>query len=235
MLFNAENYMKRLISCKDDSERQDTIRHILKENHLEYEDNTFSYFFTNIICKGSSDIWLSAHYDTVNNKYCANDNTASLINMLYLKLLVPEVNIVFLDAEEPPHMGLGSEYFSYYIRNNNIPCRYIINLELTGFGENIMIGTIEKTFNSALYEKILTKIPNSSAVFCPFSDATIFRGCGIDSIVLFTMPSKNNKIITEAMYYCHTPKDNIDIINYKDMENLVTTLKNFLEGELLND
>jgi hypothetical protein len=146
---------------------------------------------------------------------------------------MPEVNIVLLDAEEPPYMGLGSANFSRHLKENGIPHKYIINLELTGYGNCVCIGTrggeskmlLESKFDN--YSDFYL-----SEVETPFSDTDIFLKNGMDSILLMLLPIKGNKLLTERMYNCHTDRDTVDKMNYRDMDKLVNTLTLVLSDDV---
>ena len=65
-------------------------------------------FGYNIIMEGSSDRMVVAHHDIVNPLIDnANDNSASCINAIMIKKLMPQVNVILLDGEECG--GLGSQ------------------------------------------------------------------------------------------------------------------------------
>lgn len=231
--FQTEFYFKKLMEAMEDGDRYSWIKDTLRKYDIAFEEQNFNGLFTNIICKGTSDIWVSAHYDTVNIKYCANDNTASVINLLNLKVRMPEINVVFLDAEEPPHMGQGSTYFSKYIKENNIPCKYVLNLELTGYGNCICIGT---RGSEIIRNALMSDLDNFSDFYLsdidtPFSDTDIFLKNGVPSILLMLLQVRGNNLLSESMYHCHTPKDTMDKINYDDMNKLVSALVFVLSKE----
>ena len=46
------------------------------------------------------------------------------------------------------------------------------------------------------------------------------------------LPIKNNTLLTERMYNCHTIRDTIDKINYRDMDKLVNTLTLVLSDDV---
>ena len=63
--------------------------------------------YWNIIMKGSSSQMIMAHHDIVNpNSDNANDNSASVINVIATKKLKPNVHAVIVDGEEVG--GIGS-------------------------------------------------------------------------------------------------------------------------------
>jgi len=233
MQFPTENLFNSFLSCTDDSYRFKWIITVLKKYNIPYELQRFGVY-ANIICRGNSDVWLSAHFDTVDIKHCANDNSASVINILHTKILLPEVNIVFLDSEEPPHFGLGSTNFSTYIKQKNIPCKYILNLELTGFGNCICIGK-ESGKSKEFFKEQFSKRENNYYVqefSTPPSDTTIFLRNELDSILLMTLPYINEKVLKECMYYCHTPKDVKENISFSDMDKLVKELVTILSYDI---
>jgi len=232
-MFQTEFYFNSFVKCKDDSFRYKWIIDTLKSLNIPYELQRFGTY-TNIISKGNSDVWVCAHYDTIDINHCANDNSASIINLLHLKTLLPDLNVVFLDAEEPPKFGLGSENFSNYIRENNIPVKYILNLELTGFGNCVCIG-YESGKSKNFFMKEFDNFSSSlyvTELSTPINDTTIFLENNIDSTLLMLLPIKDGLLQEECMYYCHTSKDIIENINFSDMNRLVNTLSIILGKEI---
>jgi hypothetical protein len=199
---------------KNHNDRFKLICSILEDNNIEYELDMFcnpvyeGKEFWNIYCYGTSDKWLMAHYDTV-NQYNANDNTASVINIIDLKRMNPELNIAILDGEEPPYFGEGSRRLCSMFREKDIFPRWILNLELTGYGDKAVIGSMD----SSLAE-MLVKGMDSGVHRFPFSDSDIVRQCGYTSeTIILTM--KN--MYMENVAYCHNSNDIYQKISILDM------------------
>lgn len=216
------------MSNDTDDKRRSWIMKTLQSFNIQYEEQPFlEDVFSNIVCKGSSKVWLSAHFDTVNIQHCANDNSASIINLIQMKRLNPDINVVFLDAEEPPYFGLGSETFSDYLHGTNQSDASVWNLELTGFGNQIVIGsrggiTTEKLFNHLNEGKHDFKV---SYITTPFSDTDVFLENQIDSSLLMVIPTTRAGEREDAiMFDCHTSRDTVERINFSDMTNLVAAL-----------
>ena len=74
---------------------------LLESENINYELDTFfvnDVNCYNIVLKGSSSRMVVAHHDIVNAKIDnANDNSASVINAISIKKLMPEMNVVILD------------------------------------------------------------------------------------------------------------------------------------------
>jgi hypothetical protein len=230
--YNFVEDFNTFIKCGNDDDRFYWIKNTLKENHIPFEEQNFD-IYTNIICKGSSTIWASAHFDTIDIKHCANDNSASIINLIHLKKILPELNVVFLDAEEPPMMGKGSESFSRYVKEHNIGCSFVLNLELTGYGNCICLGSRGGESKKRL-EKSLDNFPDFylSEVDTPFSDTDIFLRNGLDSTLIMLLPMKNNRLMEECMYHCHTSKDTYDKMDFDIMNRFVNKLSLVLSKEM---
>lgn len=116
------------------------IQDLLERYNIEYElipyDVEKKKIFYNFYIWGSSNKFVTAHYDVVNPASDnANDNSASVINALTYKLKNPSVNVIILDGEEPPWMGAGSTAASKELLSRGTDVSSILNLELTGFGE----------------------------------------------------------------------------------------------------
>ena len=202
-------------------------------NDFTNEDDSNNKFF-NIIMKGTSSKMIVAHHDVNNHTIDnANDNSASVINIIASKLLRPEVNAVILDGEE--FGGIGSERLSQKIKDGyfgNI--EWVLNFELTGSGgEYFFIGD----YPGALSNKIKS-IFNCPVVRTPFNDSEIFKRNGIDTTVINSLPPLLNKsngsrffadvfapdgtqLDVSILGNCHNAKDNINSISSKDMKEFV--------------
>jgi hypothetical protein len=186
--------------------------------------------FYNVILPGTSKYIITAHHDIVNpDSDNANDNSASVINAIYLKSLVPEATVVLTDGEE---VGLiGATRLAEQI-NQGVYGKIegVINLELSGMGgENFIIGDNPGNLNDKILEMF-----NPTVVKTPVSDTTAFRMAGIDSTVLNPLP-----LLTEGVSFisnqrgfldnrswsrCHTDEDSVDLISLDDMEAFVTKI-----------
>ena len=151
----------------------------------------------------------------VDIRYCANDNSASIINMLVYAYKNKDFNIGILDSEEAPYLGGGSGRLSRVMtETGQFRAENIFNLELTGVGRNLMISK-----NRTNTSQILIDAANAIEVDTPFSDSTIFNRNGFDSECLFLLPDDaNGRPDFQYMYYCHTSNDHEGIINIDDMK-----------------
>jgi hypothetical protein len=193
------------------------------------EENEPKNMFFNIIMRGSSNKMIVAHHD-VNNHTTdnANDNSASVINVIATKKLRPELNAILLDGEE--FGGIGSERVSTQIKGGEFgEIEWVLNYELSGKGgEYFFIGD----YPGKLFDKI-KRIFNCPVVKTPFNDAVIFRKYGIDSVVINPIPplpeGKTSSVIApdgryldiSILYNCHSPKDTISTISPTDMREFV--------------
>ena len=113
------------------------LMQLLESEGIDYELDTYQSRGNtcfNIILKGESDRMVVAHHDIVNpNIDNANDNSASVINAIMIKKLMPHINVVLLDGEECG--GLGSQRTSEQINDGYFgQIDWVLNLELTGKG-----------------------------------------------------------------------------------------------------
>ena len=182
----------------------------------------------NLILKGDSDRMVVAHHDIVNpNIDNANDNSASVINAIMIKKLMPHINVVLLDGEECG--GLGSQRVSDQINDgyfNTID--WVLNLELTGKGgKYFFIGNYPGKLSNHI--KSIFDCPITST---PYNDSVTFRKNGIDSVVINPIPPLNEGkssvkwdndtyLDFSMLYNCHSSKDTIDTININDMKDFV--------------
>ena len=103
-----------------------------------------------------------AHHDIANPSIDnANDNSASCINAIALKLLVPELNVVLLDGEE--HGGIGSQRLSEKINSGDFgSIEWVLNLELTGKGGDLFfIGNYPGAYRDWETDRKSTRLNSS--------------------------------------------------------------------------
>lgn len=191
------------------------FRSFKKLKRDEPKEKLYGY---NIIMKGSSDKMVVAHHDVNNHTIDnANDNSASVINAIMVKKLMPNINVVLLDGEE--FGGLGSKRASEQINSGyygNI--KWVLNLELSGKGgDNFFIGN----YKGPLFDHI-KKLFNCKVYNTPFNDSVEFRKNGIDSCVINPLPVLSNGDLDYSMLFnCHNSKDTVSTIDPNDMRIFV--------------
>ena len=198
------------------------------ESRNEPEETYVNKYF-NIIMRGTSNKMVVAHHD-VNNASIdnANDNSASVINVIATKLLRPDVNAVLLDGEE--FGGIGSNHLARQIKAGEFgTIEWVLNYELTGKGgKYFFIGA----YPGRLSDKI-TGMFDCPIVHTPFNDSVILRKYGIDSVVINPVPpmpdGKESDVVfadgtfldTSILYNCHSTRDNLASISVNDMKEFV--------------
>jgi hypothetical protein len=203
---------------------------LLDSEGISYElDKSLSNKTTiyNLILKGTSDKMVVAHHDIVNPEIDnANDNSASVINAIMIKKLMPSMNVCLLDGEEVG--GLGSQRISELINDGYFGgIDWVLNLELTGKGgKNFFIGD----YPGKLYDHIKS-IFDCPTVSTPFNDAVIFRKNGIDSVVINPLPPLtegtsnvkygDNYLEFSLLFNCHSNRDTVSTIDPKDMQEFI--------------
>ena len=204
------------------------LMQLLESEGINYELDTYQSRGNtcfNIILKGDSDRMVVAHHDIVNpNIDNANDNSASVINAIMIKKLMPRINVVLLDGEECG--GLGSQRVSDQINEgyfNTID--WVLNLELTGKGgKYFFIGNYPGKLSDHIKSIFDCPITNT-----PYNDSVTFRKNGIDSVVINPIPPLNEGkssvkwdndtyLDFSMLYNCHSSKDTIDTISVDDMK-----------------
>ena len=204
------------------------LMQLLESEGINYELDTYQSRGNtcfNLILKGNSDRMVVAHHDIVNpNIDNANDNSASVINAIMIKKLMPHINVVLLDGEECG--GLGSQRVSEQINEgyfNTID--WVLNLELTGKGgKYFFIGNYPGKLSDHIKSIFDCPITNT-----PYNDSVTFRKNGIDSVVINPIPPLNEGkssvkwdndtyLDFSMLYNCHSSKDTIDTIDINDMK-----------------
>ena len=208
------------------------LMQLLESEGIDYELDTYQSRGNtcyNLILKGDSDRMVVAHHDIVNpNIDNANDNSASVINAIMIKKLMPHINVVLLDGEECG--GLGSQRVSDQINEgyfNTID--WVLNLELTGKGgKYFFIGNYPGRLSDHIKSIFDCPITNT-----PYNDSVTFRKNGIDSVVINPIPPLNEGKTSSVkwnddtyldfsmLYNCHSSKDTIDTIDINDMKEFV--------------
>ena len=217
---------------KERTPRVNYIISILEKNKIDYEVDEFETFFGeslgfNIILRGDSKRMVIAHHDIVNPKSeNANDNSASVINAIYLKSICPEINVVLTDGEE--YGFLGSKRLGDQIMDGGFgEIEWVLNLELTGIGgTNFFIGD----YPGKLSEKIKKEF-NPPSMRTPGNDCIPLISMGIDTTVINPLPLKDsekgileneNGILDESILNrCHSIEDGLDKISLEDMRSFV--------------
>lgn len=218
-----------LFNTDEPTPRVSFIMNLLDENNIKYTLDKFHFMevpMYNIIIKGTSDKMVIAHHDIVNNKSDnANDNSASVINAIALKLLRPDVNIVLTDGEE--NGGHGAQRLSDQINAGEFgSIKWVLNLELSGRGgKNFFIGN----YPGDLLDHI-TNLFGCPVFNTPFNDSVILVKNGIDSVVINPLPITDKKtpiiyndnyLDFDMLFNCHSTKDSLDTISIKDMKEFV--------------
>ena len=208
------------------------LMQLLESEGINYELDTYQSRGNtcyNLILKGESNKMVVAHHDIVNpNIDNANDNSASVINAIMIKKLMPEMNVVLLDGEECG--GLGSQRVSEQINDgyfNTID--WVLNLELTGKGgKYFFIGNYPGKLSDHIKSIFDCPITNT-----PYNDSVTFRRNGIDSVVINPIPPLNEGKTScvkwnddtyldfSMLYNCHSSKDTIDTIDINNMKHFV--------------
>ena len=209
--------------------RVEFLMQLLESEGINYELDTYQSRSTtcyNLILKGDSNRMVVAHHDISNpNIDNANDNSASVINAIMIKKLMPHINVVLLDGEECG--GLGSQRASEQINEGYFgQIDWVLNLELTGRGgKYFFIGNYPGKLSDHI--KSIFDCPTTNT---PYNDSVTFRKNGIDSCVINPIPPLNegkksqvkwddNTYLDFSMLYnCHSSKDTIDTIDINDMK-----------------
>jgi len=212
--------------------RVEFLMNLLESEGIDYELDTYQSRGNtcyNLILKGDSDRMVVAHHDIVNpNIDNANDNSASVINAIMIKKLMPHINVVLLDGEECG--GLGSQRVSDQINEGYFgTIDWVLNLELTGKGgKYFFLGNYPGKLSDHIKSIFDCPITNT-----PYNDSVTFRKNGIDSVVINPIPPLNEGKTSSVkwnddiyldfsmLYNCHSSKDTIDTIDINDMKEFV--------------
>jgi len=164
-------------------------------------------------------IVIMAHHDIVNPmSENANDNSASVINAIALRLKRPEVSLVITDGEEVG--GLGAKRYAGLVLDGRLPRPvWVLNLELTGRGgKSWFIGDdVEGPLKSYLLSK-----HGAETVDVPFNDSVVMRRHGIDSCVINPLPKdEHGEFELWRLRRCHSLKDTFAEVSTLEMREFV--------------
>jgi len=228
---SVRNLGTALENDENPSPRAGFIISLCERIDIPYEIDYFmkgSVHYHNIILRGNSTRMVIAHHDIVNiESENANDNSASVINAILLKKLVPEVHVVITDGEEVGFAGSGR--LASQIKNGSFgPIEWVLNLELSGRGgKNFMIGE----YTGGLTDRI-KEMFNPPVKRTPGSDCLPLHMNGIDTNVINPLPlllegesdilNENGYLDNSSWYLCHSKMDTFDKISIQDMEEFVT-------------
>ena len=228
----VRNFGGTYSNSNEPTPRVQFLMQLLKSEGIDYELDTYQSRGNtcyNLILKGDSDRMVVAHHDIVNpNIDNANDNSASVINAIMIKKIMPNMNVVLLDGEECG--GLGSQRVSDQINEGYFgTIDWVLNLELTGKGgKYFFIGNYPGKLSNHIKSIFDCPITNT-----PYNDSVTFRRNGIDSVVINPIPplnegktscvkwNDNTYLDFSMLYNCHSSKDTIDTIDINDMKDFV--------------
>lgn len=181
----------------------------------------------NIVLPGKGKKMVIAHHDIANPKSeNANDNSASVLNAIYLKQLVPEMHIVLTDGEECGQWG--AKRLAELIKKRDIgEIDWVLNLELTGKGgKNIFVGKYKGGLAQKIHEKF-----DAPIISVPLNDCNALERAGINTTVINPLPlltEGESDILSPAgflddsgLYDIHTSNDNLSKISVPEMKEFV--------------
>jgi hypothetical protein len=227
----------------EDPPRVKKIIEILDSFGISFSQDVFvdqfqpDYMMHNLYLKGNSSLLFTAHHDITGLSEGANDNSASVINLIALKILRPEANIALIDGEEIGGKGSAelSESINYVFPN----VKSILNLELTGLGGKYFF--LEKDGQETNIARLIRSMPEFSGQYpvpvveVPFNDAVIFRENKLDAVTINALPVlqgqrryqyprstvqfSDGAILDKSILgRCNGKDDTIDTIDVEDMK-----------------
>ena len=227
----VKNIGNALKNTEEHTPRVKFIVSLLENLGIPYEVETFTPRetpFHNIILRGTNNRMVIAHHDIVNPESDnANDNSASVINAIYLKSLVPELNVVLTDGEEVGFIG-ANQLGRQILFGDFGDIEWVLNIELSGSGgKNFMIGS----YKGKLTEHILN-IFDAPVVQTPPSDCSAISKYGIDTNVINPLPILlygesdikygDTFLDNSSWHRCHSKEDSMDKISIMEMHEFVT-------------
>lgn len=175
------------LSLRELTLRRESLGNVLSSEGIKFsreeEKGIVNFSFSSSVY--NSDFLFAAHYDNYRGSFGANDNMAAVCILIDLYHALNEKGIhadfLFTDGEEDKHSG--AELFSRTHDLKKYSC--IINLDLCGYGDVIVINGKHKRFTS----RTLVKKHNAEFVkYLPESDDVIFRKSHVPVISISIVP-----------------------------------------------
>ena len=206
--------------------------------------------FVNLIGKipgrdgaGKAPILIGAHYDSVIDAPCADDNAAAVAIALAVgraaagsKWLDRDLVVAIFDSEEPPYFqgrSMGSNYFArHQMQEEGMHAVIVMDLVghdvpgLPGFGGLVFVTGAEShpelagVFDNAPHPKALKIVPTLNSYVGDMSDHGAFRELGIPYFFLSC----------GHWEHYHRPTDTPDRLNYRKMAAISELNFAFLQG-----
>lgn len=193
-------YIERIAKI-DQLERKQAVLDILNEQGVKFvlqNARVGDHCVENIVvsCHPSNTrLVIGAHYDSVDNSTGANDNASGCSVLLHLierlKYIKRSIDLVFFDREE--YIDHGSEAYLNVVGKENISA--MINLDMCGYGDTVVISDKGNVGNSAFYGILDKKTIDRHAVttvgFLPNGDDDRFTDCNIPNISVCTLRNQD--------------------------------------------
>jgi hypothetical protein len=186
------------------------------KKEMEHHEEPEAFF--NLYLHGTSDKMIMAHHDVVNiHADNTNDNSASVINAIACKTLMPDLKVAITDGEEIG--GIGAKRTAQKIVEGYFgDIEFVLNFELTAVGGKNFF--IEDKRSSNLFKRVEKLFPGVETHFTPFHDGIVLREFGIDSIVINPLPRRpGGRLDFSLLSYCHSFRDNMALAKFDDMKD----------------
>jgi Iap family predicted aminopeptidase len=193
---------------------------------------------------------IGAHHDTIMRGDGANDNTASVVELIELADRLTksgysgDLRIVFFDHEELMCRGefdsMGSaEYvrgLSEREKHLGNATREVIVLDVCGAGDMIVISSLwNKAKPAAPFEEWLFRRPSVVRLTTPPSDDVSFLRYGFPVTLICTLPESEIESAARRLTWerLHTTADSVETVNETTMELIVDTLHEYVLRQTL--
>lgn len=238
----------------------------IKSEFLKYSENvSFQTYmvngseYKNVISsigpENAERIIIGAHYDTYGNQPGADDNASGVAGLLELARLLQQqelkyrIDFVAYTLEEPPFFKsewMGSYHHAHYLKENNIPVKGMICLEMIGYfndepdsqtypagilrwfygnkGDYILV--VQKFGNGSFGRKFNRSIRKQPAITTKFlRSPKALHGVDFSDHLNYWKFGYNAVMVTNTAFYrnknYHTAGDTLDTIDFSRMSRVV--------------
>lgn len=201
------------IAVADQVARRDALLAILRELDCPFtlrREQRGNHWPENVIVRfqphAAQRFVIGAHYDSVPGSTGANDNAAAvcvLLNLLNLYGLVPPtlpLDIVFFDLEEVG--SIGSQAYLEQVGAASV--RAMINLEVCGVGDTILVGPRAHATTAPLgqaVQSVVQQPEHRSQIVdqLPPGDDWTFEDAGIPNVAVSIAPAQDVPVLLDAV------------------------------------
>jgi len=227
------NTLQNFCTSKD---RGSFIYNSLKKSGIKVDEQKYQGGVNYSVSFGESpNLILGAHYDCVSQSPGANDNGASIVELMELAKILNEIKcknnitIVFFDHEEylagGPIDEMGSHYYGENLKREKTKPDLFLVLDVCGVGDTFVISDSSSVLQSDFLKNHLSERFVFVESSTPPSDNFALGRSDVDSVLLTMLPYQEafSNEYPRTWSFLHTPDDHPKFMS-EDTMYLVTDM-----------